>query len=620
MPADTLSSGVLEGHALYCYTSDGNRLFTYGVGSSESLLPCSNTLGYTVCYPEVTEISSLGGWRNYVFTSLFDSEYQNEEPVGYTSDMINKIRYSTKAHYRGKLKRMDIYDSSGFMMQRTTICYAPLDGHKTFSRAMQLAPEYFYYGSVILRSDVLSFYKNYTYKLVERSSQKTSYRKNTGDSTSVITSCDYNAMGQTAKESVLSMSTGKHIVQDRTMRYLWETDATYRKCGCVSLVQSVTESMNGVPVKSTATEYALSESGMPYVCQTKEKYGEASSRTVYKCMRADKKGYPVFVATPKVETVYLWNADHSCPAAEIAGATLDDVSQAIGIDAAFASEHSLDVATRMPAVRKTLRNAHITEYGYIPHVGISYIRDASGKKTSYGYDNMGRLFAIYDNNGRKTVEGIHVINTSDNDTANIKRQLAEYIGKHVSIHGPQELHTDSVYTYWTGVKNAAIRYEWKISGDTADVSLVEKSDGYIRLKGHAHGDESSDITLTLLLYDTNGNPLGSKVRNIKVRRSRIYMTVIPLHATCDSVQLSVTVRSYDESMLYTAYLYCNGSFIKKITRESDEMYSRGHPGIRSSSVIVKRYQNAGLYQLSANIGGAEATREFTYEELFNRQY
>ena len=622
-PTDTLTSGILEGCAIYSMrTSDNMMRMTYEAGSSEPLMPCSNSLGYAVCYPEVVELYPLGGWRRNLFTSLLDHEYANEAPVDFNWYTICKNQYTSTAQYRGKLKLCCTYNSKGFMQGRTVIEYEPLNNVKTFSGALQLNFNPLRGEKNDLLFQYYSFYKTYTYKLVEKARTEYAYAENTNDSVWVSTKHSYNDFGQVKEQTSTCHKALEVTTASNRLRYAWESDDNFKAHNFLSLVSEAKEERNGIKTKTSTNTYRLTLDSMPvpYIASTKVTDGQSAPKTTYECIVADRMGYPVFVIDAnKVPFVYLWNTDRSCPIAEIKNATYIDVSRILGFAAALAPEHSATASMKLVTLKEMLPEAYVTMYSYIPHVGVSSITDNRGNSEIYEYDLMGRLQAVRNEKGEKVVTGKYTMFTSSDNTSESQDFVAANLDKCININGPREIPPNSTRTYWTGMDCGNFVYKWSLSGDTANARIINYAGDKVMLQGGSNANTNTSAVLSLNIYNRDGMLLCKKSREITFRKPEIEMFVNILNTTRDSVILRLTVHSIDDSKIYKAFVYCNGKMLQGITRDTDEMYSSGHSGVRSNSIVVKRHQTVGLYQLSASTGPAEVTKEMTYEDLFEKE-
>ena len=106
---------------------------------------------------------------------------------------------------------------------------------------------------------------------------------------------------------------------------------------------------------------------------------------------------------------YLWSYGGLLPVAEMAGCTYTQAKSAIGSGtvSSIASAASGPSSTQLSQIRTgmdSLPSAQYSLYTYDRPFGVSSIEDVSGRKTSYAYDEAGRLASVKDEDG-KLMEG-----------------------------------------------------------------------------------------------------------------------------------------------------------------------------------------------------------------------
>lgn len=96
-----------------------------------------------------------------------------------------------------------------------------------------------------------------------------------------------------------------------------------------------------------------------------------------------------------INVCYLWGYNGTLPIAKIENATFDQAKAALGADEAAIKAMIITPSS----IRTLLPYAMITTFTYTPLKGVESITDPKGMKTSYIYDNQGRLLQVKDNNG-----------------------------------------------------------------------------------------------------------------------------------------------------------------------------------------------------------------------------
>lgn len=108
-----------------------------------------------------------------------------------------------------------------------------------------------------------------------------------------------------------------------------------------------------------------------------------------------------FTAKDGTPTVYLWGYNKTLPVAKIVNATLDVVQNALpGNSIDFGISGLSETQRQALYTAEELKLAIITIYEYKPLVGITAEYDPNGRKTTYEYDDFGRLILVKNQDGK----------------------------------------------------------------------------------------------------------------------------------------------------------------------------------------------------------------------------
>lgn len=613
---DTASSGILEGTPLYCYTSGNGNNVTVGAYSSESLLPTSNTLGYAVCYPEVSEVSSSGGWTTSVFEGLADSNVADAPPTLYCFDGFEYIPYSSRAHYRGRLSERTVFNSAGHLQRKMTMRYSFVPNGEEYVKGLYMYIKKYTNGQD-MNTYGYSFYKTFTGRYLLSDCTTCEYGDNGNMASRITQVCEHNSIGQLKYTHTLFADMGNMRNIDKSYTYAWESRQDMKSANMLAYLAHMEERTNSKPEYMCDTEYRISTSGMPYIYSKAEAQGTQKPKTTYHCFATDDMGYPIFFTdNMRTPCVQLWSGDRSGPIAIIEGATVGEVGAAISGNPMMVSEHSLTVGGKLERMRTLLPNAMVTGYTYIPHVGMSGMTDPSGLTEKYEHDSMGRLSAVCDNRGRRVVSGLYSTISSTADSAAYANAMRSYTEKYININGPTNLHPDSVYTYWTDTRNIPYTCQWGIEGDTAAVEVVVENGRFIKLMGRA-ANKPRTAYICLVMRDNDGNILCSKRKFIDVTRPLIAVTVDKVRTEGSEILLNITVNRTDNKVVDMANVFANGRLVKTIVRDPNDWYNAAHNGIMDH-VSIPKYTESGFYQITVGVNTtimADMTFEFNIEDL-----
>jgi len=113
----------------------------------------------------------------------------------------------------------------------------------------------------------------------------------------------------------------------------------------------------------------------------------------------DNKGNLQYLIKDGVnKVVYLWGYNQSYPVAKIEGATLTEVSNALGGAIPNLGTGGLS-DSQVANLRNQLTNAQVSTYTYSPLIGMTSATDPRGVTTNYTYDTFGRLQSVKDDTG-----------------------------------------------------------------------------------------------------------------------------------------------------------------------------------------------------------------------------
>jgi YD repeat-containing protein len=108
-----------------------------------------------------------------------------------------------------------------------------------------------------------------------------------------------------------------------------------------------------------------------------------------------------------ITTSVIYGYNKTKVIAKIANASYTQIAAALNKTEAQVLELTESNITEIDSLRTQLPLANVTTYTHIPLVGVSTIKDARGKVTSYSYDSFGRLAQVKDDSGAILTENTY---------------------------------------------------------------------------------------------------------------------------------------------------------------------------------------------------------------------
>lgn len=411
------SSGILLQFPRYI----GYRYITYGDTVSvifPHIQSSRNTFDKThIEYSKVTERQTGGTEIEYNYTSYIDKadKYsgQNYATLHHAmiignmpADIYNGIlREPNSLHnQRGKLTSTIHYDAAGKPVRKQINTYEVHNERKAVN-----------YSTTIIGSGQLAWSKKiYTGddRLVK--TEVTDYgNKNNG---TVVTKYGYNALGQLCRtavsdgvairtDSVVYVGVEAHSTPELRMKYYThQLDAPIERLQ-MRRYDGVDYMVGGsrytykleydtIPCLSAVERY---EVDLPKALTADRTVADKTTYDVY-----DTKGRLLQTTDPsEVVTSYLWGYGGLYVVAVIKNATIRQIE-----NAGLSSIRHTPLPAGAQAFETALRaipGAQVTTYEYDPFLGVSAVRDISGRRTTYSYDIQGRLKEVRDDAGNPIV-------------------------------------------------------------------------------------------------------------------------------------------------------------------------------------------------------------------------
>jgi YD repeat-containing protein len=222
----------------------------------------------------------------------------------------------------------------------------------------------------------------------------------------------YNPEGLLSKKTLTSLPNGNltetyKYPKDMQNTEPYDTMAFYNIL--TPIVENTVEQNGSVILKKTNYENPYPRIFVPSSIQMQKGSNALETRITYNDY--DSYGNPLYIVKDDADkVVYLWGYNYQYPIAKIENATLNDVKTALGYSSnsqleGLAAQSNPDVSWVDSQLRNYFngKTTLVTTYTYRPLVGMTSVTDPRGVKTTYVYDDFGRLQTIKDMNNN-TIE------------------------------------------------------------------------------------------------------------------------------------------------------------------------------------------------------------------------
>lgn len=575
----TRSSGILGGSALYALVervhSSGKHYdlkIMQGTFSSQSLLPCTNSLGYHVGYSEVVEKNGDGSYVVYQFSNLDEPGYGDEKPI--FSIAQDYTYFSSRARYRGNLESQKFYNRSGDLLKEVKTTYTQSLGSKYVysirakSEIIHPNDEHF----VVI--DKGAVYKIFTYSLLKSGEIITEYGEQSSIPVTKEVSYTYNTNNQISTTST-RIKRNRIIVLDSTYyEYAWQYDQTLAKKSILSPIRDIYECRNGEEIKHLRNKYILIDGKFPVLSEVRESHGGGALEFRYGATH-DKKGYPVCTTNDqKIYSVYLWEFDHQYPLAEIRNANSLEVSNVLGINLDVAYKFQPTVEKRIDLLRRELPKSLVTSYKGISNIGITSVNDASGRNTRYLYDSYGRLRQIKDVNNQPVSQFSYQTEyarqgISDDQLEQKRLNGITQWASLLKIKGDLNLQPGEERIFYVDAERFPCDYRWRIAGATDGVTYTEEGN-QVRVRNNMQTDGGERTLVLYVDLVENGKVIAStEGYAVTLHLSPLVIDVMADPYSDDGEVFIVVVGRKDGTAITRTTLYINEvEFDNKTPEES----------------------------------------------------
>ncbi|MDR1671613.1 MAG: RHS repeat protein [Alistipes sp.] len=400
----TYSPGILNGEIQYYWGNYTGKLLngnTYNATRflSNSILPVSNNSdGGSVSYSSVTESQVGNGRIEYSF-----SNHDNRMDENGVSIDLQKSPYSplsSRVIERGKLLESRLYKEGGTSpIKKETYLYSILGGTPEYIRSVYLR-RLALFGSYYCNAVEGSAYKIYIYPY--NVTRKTEYFYDSNNNSLINENLWTYDSRNSVSSQTLQNSGNSHKV---TYKYAYDySTVPYTLMAQNNMISPAIETITTVnsvetervKINYTNNSHITNGAILPGSVQSSFS-GSGNLLTTDTFVKYDSKGHLLQITDKKgVSTCYIWGYGGNHVVAEIKNATLAQVKNISGLSNIEHTALTSGLNDAQDSALRALPNTSVTTFKFEPLVGVSEIRDDSGRKTQYIYDDFGRLKSITD--------------------------------------------------------------------------------------------------------------------------------------------------------------------------------------------------------------------------------
>jgi YD repeat-containing protein len=431
-PSATVSSGVLNIFPSYEYSiigqdTDGESVSISHIRAYPAIPLTTENDGLFIGYTSVCEqISDKEGYAQYAYTN-HDNGYHDVllENGRWHREIFPKDPHNSRFFERGKLLEKVLYNTKNIPVWKQKTNW------ERYGSQGESNPRAFHFGGLKVGYDYCSSaaYLHYTYKFLPSKKEETIYDTNGQNAITTTTDYVYNTDNVLQSETTIASDGTRLITKYNYAKnilnrsgveqsaYQWLVNnhiigtpieqLTYKNNQLInaSFVRYKTFPSNiRDGEKIYPSELLKLETNYPATNYKENGIDERLKPQLYYDRYDDLGNVLQTRGTSGITISYLWGYNKRYKVAEIAGATYDEVTAAIGgagvVNAiAIGNMTDEDLRKNMNHLREKLPQAMITTYTHKPLVGMTSQTDPNGITTYYEYDEFNRLKIVRDHEG-----------------------------------------------------------------------------------------------------------------------------------------------------------------------------------------------------------------------------
>lgn len=359
-----------------------------------------------VGYSRVIERKGTGnGYKVYSYTTFDDYKdepvvdcdnrtYFNLSNAAPTDIMISTLHHTSMHLDRGKLTKVEEYDTKGTLIRETSYTYNTGEDRKAdaiYSAGCRLRINNYYVANAVAHyfypkhvlSETVKELKDGTWHVLQ-------------------TNYTYNQHNQLISNKSVTNSNGDTVVKKTFYPKDFPANATFTAMTASNMLNTVVKEeyyTNNIFTRSVEMEfagYSRPGSTTPYydICAIKEITSDSSYYPLRIHGRDSNRNIESMTELGKPTTSYLWGYNGLYPVAVFENTTLEQLDS----HAAPIKQPLLDSADpikeyefHLDQIAASMPDASVTLYDYKPQIGIKYRKEPNGLKHFYNYDTLGRL-------------------------------------------------------------------------------------------------------------------------------------------------------------------------------------------------------------------------------------
>lgn len=394
------SSGILVGKARYNWTFNQGGFYAT-VSSSSSIVPASSTSsGRHIGYTYVTERFQDGSYKNYTFSNE-DLGYKDIAPVyQWNYDRMPKVPFNSTEFERGKLLEERTYSSANKLLTKTQTTYNRIGfTADNFIRAVMLDYSINCIGSDVETFPAMTSYYHYTHFFKPVNIKQYTYDEFNRELLVEKTN-EYDTYGNITRQ-IDRKSDGSLLETRYTYPYNYPSDPLLTEMKNRNRISDpiTVDTYKGTTfLEGNKFNYAyFNSNSLIALSSVQSRTGNGNYFLKYAINKYDNKGNVLEIEKPggqKESFIYAYFGRF--PVASIQGKDHAAAAALLNTDILNWPDGNSILDQELDKLRTQLPGALVQTTTFNFYGDVASQKDQAGKKTSYEYDDRGRLTLIRD--------------------------------------------------------------------------------------------------------------------------------------------------------------------------------------------------------------------------------